>query len=482
MMWLWLILAALAVFAVVLAARAAACRPSGEHYGPREDIQVDGEGAVQRLAQLVRIPTVSDYDEAKVDEAQFEKFREKLKELYPAVHEACPPVLCRGEGRTTGLLFRWKGASSAEPTVLMAHYDVVPVEEQRWAHPPFCGEVFDGELWGRGTLDTKGTLCGILEAAETLINEGFAPQHDIYFSFAGDEEIMGDGAPQIVDVLEARHIRPALVVDEGGAVVEHVFPGVDKPCALIGIGEKGQLEAEFSLHSQGGHASSPPPHTPVGVLAQAVTAVEGRPFPMKLTPPAAEMFDTLGRHSTFVYRMIFANLWLFRPVLDALCKKQGGEMNALMRTTCAFTMMEGSRQSNVIPPQAKVGANLRLIGGDTMESALRYLRATVRNPDIDITAVQGMNPSPYSDTKGEGWQRLKTAIGQSWPEAIVSPYLMIACSDSRHFCRISDAVMRFSAMALSGEERALIHGNNERIPVQKIADTVAFYMRLIRLS
>ena len=195
------------------------------------------------------------------------------------------------------------------------------------------------------------------KAAETLINEGFAPQHDIYFSFAGDEEIMGDGAPQIVDVLEARHIRPALVVDEGGAVVEHVFPGVDKPCALIGIGEKGQLEAEFSLHSQGGHASSPPPHTPVGVLAQAVTAVEGRPFPMKLTPPAAEMFDTLGRHSTFVYRMIFANLWLFRPVLDALCKKQGGEMNALMRTTCAFTMMEGSRQSNVIPPQAKVGAN-----------------------------------------------------------------------------------------------------------------------------
>ena len=153
-----------------------------------------------------------------------------------------------------------------------------------------------------------------------------------------------------------------------------------------------------------------------------------------------------------------------------------------MRTTCAFTMMEGSRQSNVIPPQAKVGANLRLIGGDTMESALRYLRATVRNPDIDITAVQGMNPSPYSDTKGEGWRRLKTAIGQSWPEAIVSPYLMIACSDSRHFCRISDAVMRFSAMALSGEERALIHGNNERIPVQKIADTVAFYMRLIRLS
>lgn len=479
MWWLIILLAALLLLLGVILVRTLRFTPPAERIPEAQPVSVDGKKATEHLAAMIRCQTVSSRDKSQEDGAEFEKFRQLLPKLYPRIHETCE---CEHIGRH-GLLFRWPGRQESAPTVLMAHYDVVaPGDLSAWEKPPFDGVVADGCLWGRGTLDTKGTLCGILEAAETLISEGFAPQHDIYFSFAGDEEIMGDGAPQIVDVLEARHIRPALVVDEGGAVVEHVFPGVSKPCALIGIGEKGQLEAEFSLQSQGGHASSPPPHTPVGVLAQAVTAVEGRPFPMKLTPPAAEMFDTLGRHSTFVYRMIFANLWLFRPVLDALCKKQGGEMNALMRTTCAFTMMEGSRQSNVIPPQAKVGANLRLIGGDTMESALRYLRAAVRNPDIEITAVQGMNPSPYSDTKGEGWQRLKTAIGQSWPEAIVSPYLMIACSDSRHFCRISDAVMRFSAMALSGEERALIHGNNERIPVQKIADTVAFYIRLIRLS
>ena len=345
MWWLIILLAALLLLLGVILVRTLRFTPPAERIPEAQPVSVDGKKATEHLAAMIRCQTVSSRDKSQEDGAEFEKFRRLLPKLYPRIHETCE---CEHIGRH-GLLFRWPGRQEGAPTVLMAHYDVVaPGDLSAWEKPPFDGVVADGCLWGRGTLDTKGTLCGILEAAETLISEGFAPQHDIYFSFAGDEEIMGDGAPQIVDVLEARHIRPALVVDEGGAVVEHVFPGVSKPCALIGIGEKGQLEAEFSLQSQGGHASSPPPHTPVGVLAQAVTAVEGRPFPMKLTPPAAEMFDTLGRHSTFVYRMIFANLWLFRPVLDALCKKQGGEMNALMRTTCAFTMMEGSRQSNVI--------------------------------------------------------------------------------------------------------------------------------------
>ena len=479
MMWLWLILAALAVFAVVLAARAAACRPSGEHYGPREDIQVDGEGAVQRLAQLVRIPPVSDYDEAKVDEAQFEKFREKLKELYPAVHEACPPVLCRGEGRTTGLLFRWKGASSAEPTVLMAHYDVVPVEEQRWAHPPFCGEVFDGELWGRGTLDTKITLLGVMEAAESLIRQGFVPKQDVYFAFGGDEEVSGHGAKDIIAYLKQQGVKPAFVVDEGGAVVDKVFPGVSAPCALIGIAEKGLCNVRFSVEGKGGHASAPPPHTAVGKLSRACAAVENHPFPARLSKPAKELFDTLGRHSTFVYRLIFANLGIFRGALDKICKKSGGELNALMRTTVAFTQMSGSKGMNVLPPYAEMVANLRIMCGESVESCVEYLRKTVADDDVKTEVVYGMDPSNISQTQGKAWEMMKRAVSQTWNDALVAPYLMLACSDSRHYGEISDHVYRFSAMALSKEERASIHGNDERIPVEKIVQTVHFYLRLI---
>jgi len=270
------------------------------------------------------------------------------------------------------------------------------------------------------------------------------------------------------------------VLDEGGAVVENVFPGVKCPCALIGTGEKGPLDVKLTLDSKGGHSSTPPPHTPVGELAKAVTKIEDHPFPFTLTPPAAEMFDTLGRRSTFLFRLIFANLWCFKPVLNLICKMSGGEMNALVRTTVAFTQMQGGEASNVLPPHAWVGANLRLIGEETVESAKAYLEKTIANDKIKVEVVYGMNPSRISRTDTEGWQKLSAAIRGTWADTVVSPYLMLACSDSRHYGAISDRVYRFSAMALTKEERGLIHSNNQRIPLEKVEKTVAFYQRLIR--
>ena len=234
------------------------------------------------------------------------------------------------------------------------------------------------------------------------------------------------------------------------------------------------------FRSKGGHASAPPPHTSVGQLAQAVVDVENHPFRSQLTPAAAAMFNTLGRHATFVYRLIFANLWCFLPVLDRICRKTGGELNALMRTTCAFTKMEGSSAFNVLPPAAKVGANLRLAGYDTMDGAMSYLASIIKNKDIQIRKVYGNNASITSERQGQSWSKLNQAIAATWPDALISPYLMVACSDSRHYGSISSNVYRFSAMTLSREERASIHGNNERIPFDKLATTIRFYIRLMR--
>lgn len=472
----WILLAVFAAFVAVLLVRTIRFVPKPEAPAAETPAEVDGDKAVADLAAMIRCKTVSYFDEDLIDEAEFEKFRVLLRELYPKVHETCT---LERIGRS-GLLYTLKGKSSEKPAVFMAHYDVVPVNEELWEKPAFEGIIEDGVLWGRGTLDTKSTLCGVLEAAETLLCEGFEPNNDMYFAFAGDEEVAGDSQPQIVEVLRSRGIVPAMVVDEGGAVVENVFPGVTQPCALIGIGEKGMMNMQLTYAGGGGHASAPKPHTPVGVLAQAVVRMEAHPYPSRLTKPVAEMFDTLGRRSTFLYRMIFANLWCFRPVLDALCKKSGGELNAMMRTTCAFTQMQGSSATNVIPPKATVGANLRLIGGDTTKTVLEYAKKVIDNPEIQLEQVFGMNPSKFSETEGYGWETLKKAIAETWPEAVVSPYLMVACSDSRHYCAISDYVYRFSAMALSSEERSWIHGNNERIPLDKIVKTVQFYVRLLR--
>ncbi len=476
---LWYILGGIAgiiiIFLSVLVIRAIGFKPRPELTPSSREVTLDEERIVRDMQEMLRCKTVSYNDETLIDQGEFEKFRNLLPRLYPRIHETCERRLLG----VNGILYCWKGQKEGDPVVLMSHYDVVPVEESQWEKPAFAGILEDGMLWGRGTLDTKGTLCGILEAAEKLIQGGFVPEHDIYFAFSGQEEINGPTCPAMVDWFQEQGIHPAMVVDEGGAVVEQVFPGVDRECALIGIAEKGLTNIEFHAKSGGGHASMPPVHTIVGELAQAVVDVENHPFPRQLTKPVREMLDVLGRHSTFAYKLLFANLWCLEGLFDKVCKKSGGELNAMLRTTCAMTKMEGGKAFNVIPPKASVGMNLRLMGKDTVESARDYLEQVIHNPNIQVTVYEGRNPSPDSDTSCKEWEILCQTVADTWKEALVAPYLMMACSDSWYYCRITDRVYKFSAMKLSKEERGMIHGNNERVPVKTLVKTVEFYVRLM---
>ena len=421
-----LILAAVAVFAAVVALRTIRFIPKPQPTTSNETVSFDKDGSVDALAQLIRCKTISYTDKELEEDAEFEKLISLLPGLYPNVFRVCS--FDRLPDRA--LLFRWPGKTAGEPAVMMAHYDVVPVNEENWDKPPFDAIIEDGILWGRGTLDTKATFNGVLYAANHLIGTGFQPEHDIWFAFSGGEEVNGKGAPNIVQYFADHNITPSIVVDEGGAVVQDVFPGVRQSCAVIGIAEKGMLNATYRTVSAGGHASAPKPHTPVGVLAAACKKVEDHPFPMHMTKPAAEMFDTLGRYSTPLYRMIFANLWCFGWVLDLLGKKSGGEINALIRTTSAFTQMEGSSARNVIPPEAKMVANMRLNPADSIDSALEYLRKVVNDPKVEITAVDSFEPSRISRTDCEAWEKLSATVAETWPGTIVTPYLMVASSCS----------------------------------------------------
>ncbi len=442
----------------------------------RDEITFDKAKVTENLRELIRCKTVSFSDKKMEAEEEFQKLIARLPYLYPNVFSSCEYT----ELPDRALLFKWKGKGEGAPAVLMAHYDVVPVNEELWDKPAFDAVLEDGVIWGRGTLDTKVTFNGVLFSADHLIENGFVPENDIYFAFSGGEEVNGKGAVNIVDYFIENNITPSLVLDEGGAVVEGVFPGVSAPCGLIGIAEKGMMNISYKCHSQGGHASAPKPHTPVVELARACVKLEKHPFKSHLTKPVAEMFDTLGRHSSFVYRMIFANMWIFGGLLDILCKKSGGELNALMRTTVAFTQMEGSKAPNVIPPEAEMVSNIRLNPMDNIDSALDYIKKKVDNPNIEITAIDAMNPSPISRIDCDAYKKVASAVASTWSGTIVSPYLMVQCSDSRHYGKISDRVYRFSAMDLTSEERATIHGNNERIRVEALYKTVEFYIRFIK--
>jgi carboxypeptidase PM20D1 len=240
------------------------------------------------------------------------------------------------------------------------------------------------------------------------------------------------------------------------------------------------IDAKYYTKSNGGHASAPKPHTPVGVLSKACSKVESKPFKMKLTTPVKEMFNTLGRHSTFLYKLIFANLWCFGWVLDLLGKSSGGEINALLRTTVAFTQMQGSSASNVIPPEAYMVSNIRINPSENYEFVLAELNKKVNDKGVQISAITKQNPSRISLVNCNSYNKVASAIYSTFDNVIVAPYLMVQCSDSRHYGRISDKVYRFSSTDFTSEERACVHGNNEHIRVDAIMRSVEFYIRLLK--
>ena len=471
-----IILGLLIAFLAVLVARALMFQPKPQPAADETPVSFDKDAAVTALQRLVQCKTISYNDHSLEDKAEFRKLIDLLPSLYPTVFTTCQVQ----ELPDRGLLLHWEGKSHDAPSVMMAHFDVVPVVEEMWEKPPFAGILENGVLWGRGTLDTKVTMNGALSAANALISQGFQPENDIYFAFSGGEEVNGLGAVNIVNYFKEKGITPALVVDEGGAVVENVFPGVKEPCAMIGIAEKGMMNVRYTVRSGGGHASAPLPKSPVTDLAKACRKVVDNPFKMHLTKPVAEMFDTLGRHSSFVYKLIFSNLWCFKPVLNMICKSSGGEMNALVRTTTAFTQMEGSTARNVIPAKASMVSNMRLNPEDSVASAAEYLKKTVNDASVEIEVLESFEPSRISQTDCAAYNKVAFAVANTWRGCITTPYLMVQCSDSRHYGVISDKVYRFSAMDLTKEERGTIHGNNERIRVEALHRSVEFYIRLLR--
>ena len=437
-------------------------------------------GAAEKLAELLRIPTVSSLDGAGTDWAGFRRFLDALPDLFPAAHRVLQRDLI--DGRSA--LYRWPGDTPEHPVVLMAHYDVVPASGEGWEHPPFSGAITGSgesrEVWGRGAIDDKGVLVAILEAVERLAEHGKRPAGDVYLSFGHDEETAGSGARAVARTLGERGIRPRLVLDEGGAVVEGVFPGVRQPIAVVGVTEKGLATLRLSVEQPGGHAATPPRFPATARLARAVTRLTRHPAPAHLSGPVRDMITTLGGRARWPYRAVFRNLWLTKPLVTALLARLTPETSALVRTTAAVTQLGGSAAPNVLAERATATVNLRIAPGSSVTEAVAHARRVIRDPAVRIEVEHPSEPSPISPADGPVWDLLADVIGTVFPAAVVTPYVMLQASDSRHFTSISDAVYRFQPFDLTPAERGTLHARNERIRVSTLERGVEFFEELLR--
>lgn len=434
------------------------------------------EDAVERFRALLRVPTVSHRDVARTDWDAFDRFAELLRNLYPLTHRSLERELVDGHS----LLYRWVGRKAADPTVLMAHFDVVAAPEEGWRHRPFAADLVDARLHGRGTIDDKGALVAILEAVERLLAEGFTPAADVYLSFGHDEETWGSGARSIVALLESRGVTPGLVLDEGGAIVEGVFPGVHRQIAVIGVSEKGIVNLQLAVAEAGGHASTPPRLSATARLARAILRLDSRPFPARLSPATRGFIRTVGAESTPLFRAIFTRLRVTEPLVVALFARLGAETAAMVRTTQAVTQLTGSAGANVLAEEATAVVNLRVAVGSSVSEAVEHVRRSIRDPMVRIVTQDRSEPSPISPSSGTAWNDVVQSVSAVHPTAIVAPYVMLAASDSRHFSRISRFVYRFSPFELSSADRAALHARNESIDVSTWLRGISVYEQLLR--
>ena len=426
----------------------------------------------EKLSAMIRCETVS--VPGVNQREKFLAFHRELERLYPQVHAKLEKTELDGN-----LLYYWKGERSDRPLVLMSHQDVVPAEG-KWEHEPFSGDIADGKVWGRGASDTKCSVMAFFQAAEELLAAGYVPPQDVYLSSSCNEEIDGDGCPTIVAELERRGVKPYLVCDEGGGIITEPIGGIHGNFAMVGVFEKGKADVKFIASSGGGHASAPAAHSPVARLAAFVNEVEThRVFRRKMPGEVAAMFETLAPYASFPLKLVFSNLWLFRPVLLQVLPLISAQAGAMIRTTIAFTMLSGSDACNVMPQEASVCANMRFIPHQGMDESLEIIRARAEKHGLKTEVLMANDYTEPVDIRGDAFRTVQRVIDETFPGCAGSPYVLTGATDSRFYQKICENVIRFAPVIYGPEQMKGMHGLNENIEYSCLPGAVDFYKNLI---
>ena len=443
-----------------------------------EVILIDEIRAIENLAESIKFQTISYQEKEKFPQAEFNYFIEWAAKTYPEFHQALTL-----EKLGHSLLFKWKGSDvTLSPILFEGHYDVVPIipgTEDLWDEMPFSGTISNNRIWGRGALDDKSGVIGLMEAATYLIKNNFQPTRTVYFGFGHDEEIGGGGAALITEKLREQGIQLHWSLGEGSFVNRGFFPGVDKLIAPINVAEKGIMNLLIVAKADGGHSSTPPSRTAVTLLAEALMKLEKEPLPGSLEGLSAVMFDEVSKHMPFSYRFLFANRWLFGGIIESQMSSSP-VINAMIRTTTAPTMLNGSIKSNVLPIEASALINFRLHPRDTIESVTDHVTRVVGSEEVEVRLLGGMEASGISSWSSPGFEIVAASLNKVYGDVISVPGLMIAASDTRHYSKIADNSFRFNPFSIVPEDMTGFHGTNESIDIDSFVAGIKTYVEIIR--
>ena len=447
--------------------------PAKVSYTPEITLE-EVKTAEEKLGAMIRIPTVSKHEHE--DLSQFYLYHEELERQFPLIHKHLQKTVLNGT-----LLYLWKGSDpTLLPILFMGHQDVVPASDEGWSVPACSGDVKDGCLYGRGTLDCKGTMYVQMQAVEELLAEGFVPKGDVYLEYAINEETGGDGAAAAMRYLKDQGIRLALVLDEGGAVIEEAVPGMDRPYAVIGITEKGYMDVKITARGKGGHSSTPARHTPAARLYAFANEIEKkRPFKRVLSPEVKQIFRQMAPSLPFGMRLLLGNTWLFEPLLKAVMPMVSPFGEALMATTCCFTQMKGSDAANVIPKEPYLIANLRCSAHQNCKESLSVLKKYGKKYGLEFEVLLQRDASAVSDIHSEAYRFVESTIRAHFPDVGTAPYLIMGGTDCRHFHALSDTALRFAPIRMNDAQNASCHAVDENVTVASLAEGVLFYKRLL---
>lgn len=439
------------------------------------------DSAIQNLATAVRFKTVSYEDDSLRDTSAFSALHRFLYEKYPLAFS----TFVRENISSQSLLLRWDGNDAKlKPVIFLSHQDVVPATDEggKWTHAPFSGDVDAQFIYGRGTIDDKCGVLGLLEAAEYLLSKNFKPKRTIYFAFGHDEEVGGSGAKSMAQFFSDKKIEAEYILDEGGSMTDGIIKEVKQNVALIGIAEKGRATVDLSVDIDGGHSSMPPKQTAIGILSEAVTKLEAHPFEARYDGGTKALFDYIAPEMNFVSKMVFANAWLFSPIIKKILSGKNST-NAAIRTTTAVTIFKSGEKENVLPHHASASVNFRILPGETAEDVVSHVKNVIHDERVKIKLREGYtNPSVVSNSNSAGFKTISKTIREIFPEVVVAPYLVIGATDARQYQNVSKNIYRFIPLVLTDEDLKRMHGINERISIENYKDVIRFYVRIIENS